>query len=148
MNFFLPSYLVFVLPRLCLLLLRNLFTSLSFFDSSFSFFLLSSLPSIFLLPSSPSFPFPVLFVSFFLFSCFLYSQQILKGGMSKYSCREGVGEIGVYLHAFPSSTLDGGKCSALPPVLQRRSQEFCSEGGGAFNKFSWRQNGDLGEVAP
>jgi len=37
--------------------------------------------------------------------------------MSKYSCREGVWEIGVYLHAFSKSALDGGKCSALPPVL-------------------------------
>jgi len=64
--------------------------------------------------------------------------------MSKYSCREGVGEIGVYLHAFPSSTLDGGKFSALPPVLQRRSQEFCSEGGGLSTNSVEDRTGILG----
>ena len=114
------------------------------------FFLLSSLPSIFLLPSFLTlFPLSYFICSFFLFFCFPCSQQILIRGMSKYSCREDVGEIGVYLHVFSYSTKDGGKCSALSPVFQWRTQEFCSVG---FQQIQLRtedrENGDLGAVAP
>ena len=56
------------------------------------------------------------------------------------------------LHYFASFYSLSFCLSSFHPPFQWRTQEFCSEGGGVFNKFSWGQRtertGDLGAVAP
>jgi hypothetical protein len=116
---FLVNYSLFIL-RLCLfLLLCTLFAYVTFL-LWFSFLFLPALvSSLYLL--SFLLPHPLSHLIFHFFPVFRvyfpYNQQYLKGGMSKYSCREGVWESGVYLHAFSNSVLVAGKCLASPPVL-------------------------------